>query len=78
MYILSSILIIIGGLVSFSGLLWMFFEAFRSHILWGISSVLLPGAILVWLGYNWKEGWKPFSLFIGGFTLAVGSFWWLG
>jgi len=71
MDIVGLILMGVGALVLIVGSLWMLIETFKTGILWGIGSILLPFVSLIWLVTHWEEGKTPFLISIGGTTVMI-------
>jgi len=68
-------LLIIGGLAALIGGLWIVVNAFRTGILWGLGSLLIPLVVYIYAFMNWGENKTPFLVHLVGVILyLVGSF----
>ncbi len=72
---MSTLLMTIGLIIAVVGGLWTLVETFKTGILWGIGSILVPFVSLIWLVTHWEEGSGPFAIsVIGGVLYAGGAF----
>lgn len=65
-------LVIIGVLLLFAGFIMQIVLAFKDSILWGVLSIFFCGlGNLIWVAVNYKEGWRPLVVFLGGIPPMV-------
>lgn len=67
---ISLILIGVGSIVSLIAGFLLLINAFRTHIGWGIASLLLPGAMLVYCIVYWGRAKNLFLISIGATLMA--------
>lgn len=67
---LSFLLIIIGSLVNIVGSIWLIIKAFKTHIAWGVTSLLIPGALIVYCIKHWEQTKRPFFISHGALVVA--------
>jgi hypothetical protein len=62
-----------GLLASIVGWIMVLVPAFRRHIGWGMATLLVPGAAIIFTLFHWAEARRGFLLqLLGGVILAVG------
>lgn len=59
------VLVILLGLVSFVASVWLVVVAFKQGPLWGLATLFIPFAALVFVIKFWRESKKPFLLSVG-------------
>lgn len=59
------VLVILLGLVSFVASVWLVVVAFKQSPLWGLATLFIPFAALVFVIKYWQESKKPFLLSVG-------------
>lgn len=42
--------------------LWLLFQAFAEHFLWGLAVLFIPMAYIVFAALNWEKSGKPFLI----------------
>jgi hypothetical protein len=72
MLALATVLFGLGFLLAIAGGIWELILAFNDHIGWGLASLLLPGAALVFTVMKWsnKSVRKSFLLGILGLLIT--------
>lgn len=68
MFGIAGILVLLGvlaAIVSTVFSIWLVVIAFRKHVLWGLASLFLPFAAIVFAVKYWQESRKPFLYGIG-------------
>jgi len=73
MMVLGVFLAVVGGLASFAAGIWLVVLAFRESVLWGLATLLIPFAGLVFVIKFWDEAKRPFLI-----SLASGAVYGLG
>jgi hypothetical protein len=68
------IMFVLLVLVHIAASIWFLVAAFRVGVLWGICTLLIPGAALVFLIVHWSEARAPFSVCLLTSVAAVGIF----
>ena len=68
---MGGIIALLGLLVMLVGVIMILIAAFKESILWGVLSLLVPFAILVFVAMHWSASKKGFLIWLGGFVLAV-------
>ena len=68
---MGSLLVIIGSIVFFVGWIWIIIEAFKTSILWGLGTLIVPIVGLIFVLMNWEDGKKPFLIYLAGIALMV-------
>ena len=68
---LEGIVTAVGYVVMFVGGILILIKAFQKSLLWCFLSLLLPGAILVFIITNFDVAKKPFFVWLGGFVLFL-------
>lgn len=66
---LALVLMVVSGIVSFVGSLWLIINGFRKHILWGLGCLFFPIVQLVFVCLNWSLAKKPFFVLLGSIVL---------
>lgn len=64
-------LLVIGGLVSLAGGIWLIVVAFQESVLWGLGSLIVPLVVLVFTAMHWDEARTPFLVSLGGTVLMI-------
>ncbi len=64
-------LMIVGYVGMLVGGIWLLVVAFKTSVLWGVLSLLVPFAALVFVCKHWDVSKKPFLIQVGGIALAV-------
>lgn len=71
----STALMWVGLVIAGMGGLWLLGVAFRTSVLWGLASVIIPFAGLLFAIFHWDEAKWPVLLNVGGVILLyVGLF----
>ena len=65
------VLLIVGYVAMLVGGIWLLVAAFKTSVLWGVLSLLVPFAALVFVIKHWDVSKKPFLIQVGGIVLAV-------
>jgi hypothetical protein len=65
------ILLIVGYVAMLVGGIWLLVAAFKTSVGWGLASLFIPFAALVFVFKHWDVAKKPFLIQIGGIVLAV-------
>lgn len=77
--ILASLALLLSGPLSFVAYVWQVVLAFKRSILWGLGSLLVPAAGLVYLLVYWKESRIPAILaFVSILSCLFSTFVFLG
>ena len=61
----------LGSIVVLIGAIWIIVEAFKTSILWGIGTLLLPIITLIFVFMHWDDAKKPFMIYLAGIALVV-------
>ena len=61
-----SALLIIGLALAVIGGIWLLVVAFKTSILWGLGSLLVPFVSLVFVVMHWQASKNPFLLQLAG------------
>jgi hypothetical protein len=72
MQVLATFLIVVGALIYVVGAIWLLVAIFRESILWGLGSLLVPLAALIFVILHWDAAKRP--LVVGLIGLAIGVF----
>ena len=70
MFGIATILVVVAVLAAIASTvfsIWLVAIAFRRHVLWGLASLFLPFAVIVFAVKHWEESRKPFL-----YSLATG------
>lgn len=62
---------VLGFAMLFIGGIWLLVVAFRTNILWGIGSLLLPIIGLLFVMTHWQDAKKPFLWQLAGVVVFV-------
>jgi len=65
------VLLCLGFLFAAVGNIWLIVAAFRQSIVWGLSVLFIPFALLVFLFKHWDPAKQPFLLSVIGSALIV-------
>ncbi len=70
---MGQIIFLLGDLVALVGGVMLLIEAFKKSVLWGILSLCVPFAGLVFVFLNWsnEKVRKAFFIILGGFAVMV-------
>jgi hypothetical protein len=60
-----------GCLVSIVAGLWLLVVAFKTSILWGLGSLIVPFVSLIFVFMHWQDARKPFLWSLLGIVLMV-------
>lgn len=63
----------LGSLLSFLASLILLVKAFRTSILWGIGSLLIPGCLLLFAILHLETSKRPLQFWVIGFLLILGG-----
>jgi hypothetical protein len=63
----------LGLVVSAACSLWIAFNAFRTHVVWGVATVLFPFAAQIYALAYWEENKTPLLLSMLGAGAAVAA-----
>ena len=72
---MGMLLLIIGLLLNAVGGIWLLVTAFRTSLMWGLLSLFLPFAGLVFAVLHWKDAKKPFLISLACIPFYAGDFW---
>jgi hypothetical protein len=70
---LAMVLLVIAGITSTVGSIWLIINAFRKHWAWGLGSLFFPIVQLVFVFANWPLAKKPFLVILGSLVLFCGG-----
>jgi hypothetical protein len=73
--IMGMLLLVIGLLINAVGGIWLLVTAFRTSLMWGLISLLVPFAAVVYTILHWKEAKKPFLICLACIPFYAGGFW---
>ena len=74
MFILGFVLAGLGIYAAFVGGIWFLAKAFGVGIWWGLASLVIPLAGLVFAVKHWSISWRPLALnIVGGLGAAGGA-----
>jgi len=59
-----------GSIISLVGVVWLIVLAFQDSILWGLLSLFIPCAILVFIAKAWPVTMRPTMIMLGGWVLS--------
>ncbi len=68
---MGMVLLIVGYVAMLIGGIWLLVTAFKESVLWGVLSLLVPFAALVFVVKHWDVSKKPFLIQIGGVALVI-------
>lgn len=68
---MGMVLLIVGYVGMLVGGIWLLVAAFKTSVLWGVLSLLVPFASLVFVCKNWDVSKKPFLIQVGGIALII-------
>ena len=68
---IAGILVLIGLIVSLVGFIWVVVVAFKTSVLWGIGSLIIPFVALIFAIMHWNIAKKPFFIWLGGLVLMI-------
>ncbi len=73
---LAIILVVLGALLSVAAVIWQIVLAFQTSVAWGVCSLLVPMAGVLFIFMHWSEGKKPLALYLssmipGGIGIAL-------
>ncbi|MDB6155932.1 MAG: hypothetical protein JWL90_4385, partial [Chthoniobacteraceae bacterium] len=71
---LAVVLFILALILILGSQLWLVILAFQRHILWGLGTLFIPGAALVFIVLAWAESRRAFFLGVAGTILALAGF----
>lgn len=71
MGLISTLLLIVGGVLGLVSGIMLLVAAFRVHVLWGLASLFLPFASLVFVIMNWEVAKKPFLMSLAATAIMV-------
>lgn len=61
--------VLLGALMLVVGHVWLVVVAFRTTIVWGLVTLLIPfWGSLVYIAMHWRRSAKPFFVYLGGFA----------
>ena len=64
-------LLVVGGILTIVGAIWLLVVTFQISVLWGIGSLLIPIVSLIFVFMNWQATKKPFLIQLVGLALIV-------
>lgn len=64
-------LYVLGALVYLAGFIWIVVNAFKTSILWGLGSLLVPFVALIFAIMNWAQNKKPFLIMVAGIVVMI-------
>lgn len=62
-------MIILGGLVYLTGVIWLVVLAFRTSILWGLAAFFIPFGYVIFAGVHWSKARPGFMTHLAGLAL---------
>ncbi len=68
---MPQILVLIGLIIAFIGLILWIIEAFKESIFWGLSGLVFSPVLFLFLIFHWDKAHKPFFINIGGVAIAL-------
>jgi hypothetical protein len=68
-------LLILGGILSFVGGIWLLVAAFQTSVWWGLGSLLVPFVSLIFVIMNWQVAKKPFLISVVGTVVLLFAVW---
>ena len=68
-------LLILGGILSFVGGIWLLVVAFQTSVWWGLGSLLIAPVSLVFTILHWQVAKKPFLISLAGTVLLLFAMW---
>ena len=68
-------LLILGGILSIVGGIWLLVVAFQTSVWWGLGSLLLPFVSLIFVIMHWQVAKKPFLISVVGTVLLLFAAW---
>jgi len=69
---MEPVLIVILSLVTLVSFIWLVVLAFKTHVVWGLASLLLPLAVVVFAILHWRNTWIPFVInLVAGLLLSL-------
>ncbi|TWT33595.1 hypothetical protein KOR34_34270 [Posidoniimonas corsicana] len=69
MGVIGSLLMGVGAIVAIVGGIWVLVVAFQESIVWGLLSLFIPFAALVFVIMHWNKAAKPFLINVAGAVL---------
>lgn len=66
---MGTVLSLIGLVVAFIGGIWLIVAAFQESVVWGLLTLFIGPAGLIFAIMHWDKGGKPLMLNIGGLVL---------
>ncbi|WFB36774.1 hypothetical protein P3T73_03235 [Kiritimatiellota bacterium B12222] len=69
----GTLLLVIGGVLSFAASIWYVIVAFQQSVGWGLAVFFLPFADVFFLFCHWQEAKRPFGMSIFSFLLLLGG-----
>jgi hypothetical protein len=64
-------LLIVGGILSIVGGIWLLVVAFKESVWWGLGSFFIPFVGLIFAIMHWQVAKKPFLISLAGGVLCV-------
>lgn len=71
---MGMLLLGLGGLLMLVGFIWIVINAFKTSIVWGICSLLIPLVAQIFAIMNWATNKAPFLVWLGGLVIYVVGF----
>jgi uncharacterized membrane protein len=68
-------LLILGGILSIVGGIWLLVVAFQTSVWWGLGSLLVPFVSLIFVIMHWQVSKKPFLISLAGTVLVLFAAW---
>lgn len=68
---MGMILLAVGGLIMFVGFIWMVINAFKTSLVWGICSLLIPLVAMVFAILNWSTNKTAFLIWLAGLVIYI-------
>lgn len=66
MGVIGSLLMGVGAIVAIVGGIWVLVVAFQESIVWGLLSLFIPFAVLVFVIMHWNKAAKPLLINVAG------------
>ncbi len=65
------ILTLLGLVAALAGGIWIIVLTFRTSILWGLASLLIPVVALIFSIMHWEDAKRPFLIYVAGIVLMI-------
>jgi hypothetical protein len=68
---MGTVLALIGLVVAFIGGIWLIVAAFQESVVWGLLTLFISPAGLIFAIMHWERGGKPLMLQVGGLVVMI-------